>query len=689
MSNESSDVPRGGSGACGRSPWNRGRHHKSHYDSEHADRRSKQKPQSAPSKGEEALGKNNKPNESEAISKYPLVDGDRREIGDTRNDRRKNHLCIEQQRDRSRSRRGESEVSWHVLPILGSAGILRLEQHLHNSTPTRPNCYSLVALVSALRPEVNDPFQSTILRDGPKMHRMRFFSVLLSGASIAHSDQTELQIPGGGPGSDTTYQIQLCVPANIVERDKFEQPAPGSNMDAFQHAIRHYLRDHSDIDVQYRVKENAFQTFDSAADPRDLMDEVRGETSCPAADYSYVLDVKHVAQNAIQDRSQDRPQSSAPSLSAGDSLYRGWQYEVGSGVRKDPVTAVNLYADAARQGVPDAMYRLALMYREGMGVKPNPAAAVDWFYQAAKRGHAAAQMELGFALITGNGVRQDDSGAFRWLLLAAQAGIPRAQAGVGAMYEAGQGTGQNEFEAAAWFRKAAQQGQVLAMYELGQSLRLGQGVARNEAEAMQWYEKAANGGYASAQAALGLGCLTGSGVARDFPLAAHWLGEAARQGDPYALLNLGTMYENGSGVDRDFGQARALYAQAARGGVPAVAQRARQLAAALPVSSGETPDSSGQSADRDTMIGVGALVVVGATLIALLSRSDSGDTATAPRTDGASPSGSSVGPDLSSGSSSSSTPVPRCHVAPADDPFTAKSGSDFTSPRGATTLVCD
>jgi TPR repeat protein len=511
-----------------------------------------------------------------------------------------------------------------------------------------------------------------------------FFSLSLSAAPLAHSQQAQTPFPAGGQASANAEEVKLCVPRGLVEGAGFEQPVPGSKMEAFHTALRNFLRDHGDARLEYRVRQNAFEIFGSARDaPRELMDEVSADADCPADDYSYTLPVKRVSQNAAQDA------GAAQQSSSRDSLYRGWQYQVGSGVSKDPAMAARLYTDAANQNVPDAMYRLALLYRDGNGVAQDSAAALNWFYQAAKQGHSAAQMELGFAFITGTDVRHDDVAGFRWLQLAAQAGLPQAEATLGAMYETGRGVAQNESEAAVWFQRAAQQGQIIAMFELGQSLRLGRGIPRNERDAVQWYEKSANAGYAPAQAQLGFGYLTGSGTARDYRLAAHWLTEAARQGEPYAQLNLGTMYEDGNGVDRNLAQARVLYAQAARSQVPQVAERARQLTAALPGSS----DASSQgdpaaNSNMNAVIGVAATVLVGAALISLLARSNSGDSAAGPPDLGSSSVGRSFDSNTSSSSSRSTPPpAPHCHMAPVENPFAITPG--VYTPHGGSTLVCD
>ena len=295
-----------------------------------------------------------------------------------------------------------------------------------------------------------------MIRNRPALPRTgaAFLSLLLLAAPVAYSQQQQ-SLPGEGQASTGTDKIKLCVPADLVEHAGFEQPAPGSKMDAFHTALRNFLRDYGDTRLEYQVRQNAFDSFDPAnVDSRALVDEVSAAANCPENDYSYTLPVTRATGNAAPDATQGAAQQS----SSRDSLYRGWQYQMGQGVPKDAAMAARLYADAARQGLPDAMYRLAFLYRSGNGVNEDPAAAVYWFQEAAKRGHAAAQMELGFALASGNGVSRDDVAAFRWLELAAEAGLPQAQGAVGAEYEAGVGVDQERIPSSRMVSKSGRAG---------------------------------------------------------------------------------------------------------------------------------------------------------------------------------------------------------------------------------------
>jgi TPR repeat protein len=488
-----------------------------------------------------------------------------------------------------------------------------------------------------------------------------FVSLTLATAPMAYSQQTASSVAGGGPSPTSAEVVKLCVPRDLVERDRFEQPAPGSKMDAFHNALRRFLLSQGDVRFEYQVRPNAFESFDTEnVDPSALLQETNAVANCPDDDYSYSLPVKRANHSAAPDAS---PADARPPAS--ESLYRGWQYQLGNGVPKDPAKAAAFYAEAAKQGNPDAMYRLALLYRDGTGVNQDSAAAVDLLYRAGRQGHAAAQMDLGFAYLLGNGVPRDDVTAFRWLQLAAQGGAPGARAALGAMYQTGRGVTRNESEASAWFQKAAAQGQMVGMFELGQSLRLGRGIGRDEQEAVQWYQKSANAGYIPAQAELGYCYQVGVGVAQNYRLAAQWLTQAARQGEPYAQLNLAALYVDGTGVDRNLAEARALYAQAANGPVPEVAARAKELAATLPEPANEAlPGRPANSSSNASAVLKVAAVALGAVLVfSLLSNSSSRDAAAAPPINGSSSLAGSFG-----GDSPSTSTVQRVTAFPGPPP---------------------
>lgn len=88
-------------------------------------------------------------------------------------------------------------------------------------------------------------------------------------------------------------------------------------------------------------------------------------------------------------------QGSLPSALASLSLFEQAQaYENGEGVPRDPVLAVSLYCEAARQGNRDAEYSLGWIYANGRGVARHDGHAAFLFNAAAEQGIDTAKRLL-------------------------------------------------------------------------------------------------------------------------------------------------------------------------------------------------------------------------------------------------------------------------------------------------------
>ena len=129
--------------------------------------------------------------------------------------------------------------------------------------------------------------------------------------------------------------------------------------------------------------------------------------------------------------------------------------------------AINLWIEAAGQGLIEAMYNLGLMYRLGRGVLRDDKRAVSWYRDAASRGHANAQNNLGFMYNHNRGgVGLNDKEAVRWYSLAAQQGLTDAQFNLGVMYRQGRGVDQSDVEAVHWYTRASRGGSSEALNAL-------------------------------------------------------------------------------------------------------------------------------------------------------------------------------------------------------------------------------
>jgi TPR repeat protein len=188
----------------------------------------------------------------------------------------------------------------------------------------------------------------------------------------------------------------------------------------------------------------------------------------------------------------------------------------------------------ADKGDPDAQISLATHYAEGTGVARNPATAVKWLRKAADQGAARAQCLLALAYANGQGVKPDKTEGARWLRRAADQGLAEAQFDLGMCYANADGVPKNLAEAAAWYRKAADQDLPEAEAELGTCYLEGTGVPKNIPEGLRLIRNAAERGFGPAQNALGLCYLKGNGVTKDYVQAYKWLNLASAQGDERA-----------------------------------------------------------------------------------------------------------------------------------------------------------
>ena len=88
----------------------------------------------------------------------------------------------------------------------------------------------------------------------------------------------------------------------------------------------------------------------------------------------------------------------------------------------------------ARDGDPNAMSNLGVMYDLGLGVAPDPARAVKLYRAAADRGSALAQNNLGIAYALGRGVGRDRVQANQRLGAAGRKGLVLTENTLGVLY---------------------------------------------------------------------------------------------------------------------------------------------------------------------------------------------------------------------------------------------------------------
>lgn len=136
----------------------------------------------------------------------------------------------------------------------------------------------------------------------------------------------------------------------------------------------------------------------------------------------------------------------------------------------------------------------------------------------------------------------------------------------------------------ALLQRAADAGWPLAQYRLAKLHETGDGVPRDLSLARQWAERAARGGNCRAMHDVGVYFARGEGAPVDDVAAFRWFLEAALSGVADSQYNLGILHQQGRGVSANPSEALFWFLVAARNRDVNAADRAVELAAALPLS---------------------------------------------------------------------------------------------------------
>lgn len=149
-------------------------------------------------------------------------------------------------------------------------------------------------------------------------------------------------------------------------------------------------------------------------------------------------------------------------------------------------------------GVPDAIYRLAILYESGYtpaGIQRDSLRAMNLYAAAAEAGHPAAQNYYGYMLFN-NG---EATRGLELIERAARAGEPKACYNLGSLLESGDHVERDYTKAAYWYNRAATAGLPLAMAALAGMNCTGQGMEPDTTKAVALYDAAITAGYTEAQ----------------------------------------------------------------------------------------------------------------------------------------------------------------------------------------------
>ncbi len=153
-------------------------------------------------------------------------------------------------------------------------------------------------------------------------------------------------------------------------------------------------------------------------------------------------------------------------LFTGVLAWRHFSKPVETGLPSEVVNEINGYFKEAKDGSPDAQFKVGTLYEDGKQLKQDFPSAALWYRKAAKQGHLEAQEKLASILYNGKGTPVNYAEARIWYTKAAEQGSLNAQLKIGLMFKEGQGVQVDFKEAKKWYDLAAEQDSPEAIKEL-------------------------------------------------------------------------------------------------------------------------------------------------------------------------------------------------------------------------------
>jgi TPR repeat protein len=133
-------------------------------------------------------------------------------------------------------------------------------------------------------------------------------------------------------------------------------------------------------------------------------------------------------------------------------------YDIGEGVCKDMMKAVELYQRATQMNFAPAICNLATCFLNGHGTTQDLVKAASLFERSYSHGFIPAASNLGYCYDKGHGVPINKVEAVRLYRIAAEKGNQSAQFNLALSYENGEGVEKDLTQAINWYEKSAAQG---------------------------------------------------------------------------------------------------------------------------------------------------------------------------------------------------------------------------------------
>lgn len=251
------------------------------------------------------------------------------------------------------------------------------------------------------------------------------------------------------------------------------------------------------------------------------------------------------------DGSDSSDQSLQQKAEAGD---REAQNELGLAAQdqRNYTEALKWFKRSADQGFAPAQVSMGFLYDLGLGVKPDPIEAARWYTLSAAQDDTDGEYDLGLCYLHGSGVRQDWDEAIKWFTraLSHDDDEGRSANGIGLAFEhrPHQDTAKDYTEALQWYLKGAQMGYGESQYNVCRLTAQGLGgIATDYPSAIKWCSQLAQSDdERSALGQYGMGRMyeDGSGVSKDLKVAAEWYSKGAEKGATVCQMTLAKLYSH-------------------------------------------------------------------------------------------------------------------------------------------------
>ena len=212
-----------------------------------------------------------------------------------------------------------------------------------------------------------------------------------------------------------------------------------------------------------------------------------------------------------------------------------------------------IISDLAHDGVAEAQYKLAMMYKDGQPFGKDDEAYTSWLAKSAQQGYAEAQVAYGDQLLASSDTNQP--AALEFYRSAADKGNTEARSRLAGFSD----TGSLREKLYGVFERMGNVDDPIFQYRTGDFLLKAAWSQGEREKAFELMQKSAEHGYPAAQYQLALMHRDGIGSAKDVGKTIEWLKVAADNGHMQAIQLLADTFFTGKLVPRNDEEAYRYY----------------------------------------------------------------------------------------------------------------------------------